>query len=359
MADLKNNVRDYAIIYLIAVVILAFLIPQLIYHQPFGSDTYEHIYKTSLLLKHGGLKKFYEKTDGVYNPTFSKYPFGLWYSGAILSKITGLSIKNIAIIVPLLGIISTAAAAILFSKLFLKNTFYSILSAALLLTIPLKSSSSLNYDTKTFVFPLTFFLLYLFFKKGPGFTIRCVLFGIISLFLILSHTATSLFIIISLLLYTVLDSLFSSSKKETINHIILSIVLLTVFSTSMIYFTRVYSHYYYDLYVIESVAESAPPLLFSIFDSIYIALENPSILTFASLTGIYLLIVCLAYLVGTMRILKRLCVFFGKHSHRIHLLFVYLSLPLFIAYIILTLVSDGIIINEKITRRKSNLLSTL
>src|SRR4030042_6909395 len=98
LLSLKENVHKTAFFYLlflIAILLLSFVAYIVIFASPSGTDVYTHMFNTQNMANSQSLSDFYEKSLNQEYEGFDS-PFGLWYFGSILMKITGLDIYTIA-----------------------------------------------------------------------------------------------------------------------------------------------------------------------------------------------------------------------------------------------------------------------
>src|SRR5665647_960340 len=86
-------------LFLLAVLLVSFIIPAINFGRFFGTDDYTHLFHTKEMASSSGIADFYEKIGSKVNdPTNAEnlynYPFGIWLFGATIAKITGLSVLS-------------------------------------------------------------------------------------------------------------------------------------------------------------------------------------------------------------------------------------------------------------------------
>ena len=130
LLSLKENVHKttfFYVLFLIAVLLLSFVAYIVIFASPSGTDVYTHMFNTQNMANSQSLSDFYENSLNQEYAGFD-YPFGLWYFGSILMKITGLDIYTIAYIIPLLLLFITLAIFFCYAYELTSSTGQSLLS---------------------------------------------------------------------------------------------------------------------------------------------------------------------------------------------------------------------------------------
>ncbi len=157
--NLRNTTAFY-LIFLLAVFLLSFVLYIVIFASPSGTDVYTHMFNTQNMANSKSLSDFYENSMNQEYPGFD-YPFGLWYFGSIMMKITGLDIYTIAYIIPLLLLFITLAIYFCYAYELTGSTDQSLLSLIFLVSMTQLALALLNYSTSIFVMPFLVLILYL------------------------------------------------------------------------------------------------------------------------------------------------------------------------------------------------------
>ncbi len=160
---IKENLRNttvFYLIFLIAIFLLSFVMYIVIFASPSGTDVYTHMFNTQNMANSKSLSDFYENSLNQEYAGFD-YPFGLWYFGSIMMKITGLDIYTIAYIIPLLLLFITLAIYFCYAYELTGSTDQSLLSLIFLVSMTQLALSLLNYSTSIFVMPFLVAILYL------------------------------------------------------------------------------------------------------------------------------------------------------------------------------------------------------
>jgi len=201
---IKENSRNsdfFYLLFLIAIVLLSFVLYVVIFASPSGTDVYTHMYNTQNMANSKSLTDFYEKSLNQEYAGFD-YPFGLWYFGSLTMKITGLDIYAIAYIIPLILIFILLGIYFCYAFELTDSSTKSLLSLIFLVSMTQVSLSLLNYSTSIFVMP---FLVTILFLAMRDINWKNVLLTSIIIFtLCFSHTGTFLFLIIFVVAYFLL-----------------------------------------------------------------------------------------------------------------------------------------------------------
>ena len=277
--------------YLVLLFSLAFLLPIIYFHHPFGDgDIYAHLYMTDLMSMSSSVDVFYGKLFSMYANPLSGYPYGMWLFGSITSQITDLSTRTIGCCLPLTWLFLTILSVFIFSRLFLKNSNKSILAAIFFITAPTISIESLGFYNRIFVLPFFFLLLYLIFNDKQTIFSKIPLFFAFSSIIILSHTGTAIFFVYVLLIYLLLKAIFTPGEKRFPNYVL----LLTFFLSWILVMKispQIYLNYWAKLRVFNSVIGSLPLDLSWLSNQYMLLIEykNLNYLIFLGLAYIFLL----------------------------------------------------------------------
>ncbi len=227
LLSLKENVHKttfFYLLFLIAILLLSFVAYIVIFASPSGTDVYTHMFNTQNMANSQSLSDFYENSLNQEYAGFD-YPFGLWYFGSILMKITGLDIYTIAYIIPLLLLFITLAIFFCYAYELTSSTDQSLLSLIFLVSMTQLALALLNYSTSIFVMPFLVAILYLAMRDITWKSV--LLIGILVFTLCFSHTGTFLFLITFVIAYFLLRAWIWG--KFDYNFYIVIVILLFCF----------------------------------------------------------------------------------------------------------------------------------
>jgi hypothetical protein len=178
-----------------------------------------------------GIYDFYSQMgEGASDPenpeNFYNYPFGLWFFGSLVSKITGLTVFTGNFIVIFLYLSVLIGTFYLYSGVFLDTKEKKIIALLFMLSMPNVVLILLNYRPSVFVLPFLFMTLFIAFQESVHWKLYPVLW--LSVFIItISHTGTFMFLISMSLGFYLLYSLFWGKFSRNI--------YITIVSTFLIY----------------------------------------------------------------------------------------------------------------------------
>ena len=224
---IKENLRNttaFYLLFLIAIVLLSFVLYVVIFASPSGTDVYTHMYNTQNMANSNSLSDFYENSLNQEYAGFD-YPFGLWYFGAIMMKITGLDIYSIAYIIPLLLLFITLAIYFCYAYELTRSIDQSLLSLIFLVSMTQLALALLNYSTSVFVMPFLVAILFLAMRDINW--KNALLISIIVFTLCFSHTGTFLFLITFVVSFFLLRALIWG--KFDYNFYVVIVVVLFCF----------------------------------------------------------------------------------------------------------------------------------
>ncbi|MDD1697273.1 MAG: hypothetical protein LUQ36_02825, partial [Methanoregula sp.] len=251
---IKENLRNttgFYLVFLIAVVLLSFVLYIILFASPSGTDVYTHMYNTQNMANSESLSDFYEIS---LNREYSgyDYPFGLWYFGSILMKITGLDIYTIAYIMPLLLLFVTLLIYFCYALELTNSTDQSLLSLIFLVSMTQLALMLLNYSTSIFVMPFLVAILYLAMRDINWKSI--LLIGILVFTLCFSHTGTFLFLTTFVIAYFLLRALIWG--KFDYNFFIVIVAILFCFIIAIGLFPFVQPQYINKGTLVISITQS-------------------------------------------------------------------------------------------------------
>lgn len=244
----KNNWnRPFILLsfFLLIVLLVSFIIPQLNFGRFYGTDGYSHLIATNQMASSKGLSDFYNNLgDTVSDPSddtnWFNYPFGLWLFGATIAKITGLPPITADFFFSTLFLLIIVGSFYVFSSLWLVSREQKLCATLFLLSMPASSIPIMNYSPSIFIIPLLFITLYIIFKEP--FTWKLLPIAWLSMFIIvISHTGTFMFLIsffvVFFLLYCLLWGKFSKSLFTAI------FSLLIIYIISVMWFPNIIHQY--------------------------------------------------------------------------------------------------------------------
>jgi hypothetical protein len=200
----STNTTFFYLLFLIAIILLSFVLYIVIFASPSGTDVYSHMYNTQNMAESNSLSEFYDRSlSQEYSGV--DYPFGLWYFGSITMKVTGLDVYTIAYIIPLLLLFIILGMFFCYAFTLTASTHQSLLSLIFLVSMTQLALNLLNYSTSVFVMP---FLITIFFLSLRDIEWKNILLMSVILFtLCFTHTGTFLFLTIFAVTYVLLRAL--------------------------------------------------------------------------------------------------------------------------------------------------------
>jgi hypothetical protein len=197
----SRNSDFFYLLFLVAIILLSFVLYVVVFASPSGTDVYTHMYNTQNMANSKSLSDFYDQSLSQEYAGFD-YPFGLWYFGSTVMKITGLDVYAIAYVIPLILIFILLGIFFCYASELTGSSAQSILSLIFLVSMTQIALSLLNYSTSIFVMP--FLVAILFLAIGDIDWKKILLISILIFTLCFSHTGTFLFLIIFAVTYFLL-----------------------------------------------------------------------------------------------------------------------------------------------------------
>jgi len=186
--------------FLIAVLVIGYLIPALYFGRPFGTDTYTHIFHAQEMYGTDSLFDFYDELGKkVLNPDLDdnlfNYPFGSWLFIAVLAKVTSLAPDTTAYIFSALFLVIAALSYYIYAGLFLETKSQKIFALLFLFSMPNVVLTVNNYRPSTFVLPFLLFAIYAAYSEEI--TVKNLFIIALAVFAIaLTHTGTLIYLMI-------------------------------------------------------------------------------------------------------------------------------------------------------------------
>lgn len=188
------------LVFLIAVLVIGYLIPALYFGRPFGTDTYTHIFHAQEMYGTDSLFDFYDELGKkVLNPDLDdnlfNYPFGSWLFIAVLAKVTSLAPDTTAYLFSTLFLVISALSYYIYAGLFLETKSQKVFALLFLFSMPNVVLTVNNYRPSTFVLPFLLFAIYVAYSEEI--TIQNLFIIALTVFAIaLTHTGTLIYLMI-------------------------------------------------------------------------------------------------------------------------------------------------------------------
>ena len=236
-SPLKNATsRGYVLltIFLLAVILISFIIPVLNFGRFFGTDDYTHLFFTKEMILSNGMMDFYDIMGTfVSNPSSGansyNYPFGLWLFGATIAKITGMPLMVAELLFVILFLFVILGSYYVYSSTFLESKEQKILALLFLISMPSTALELLSYRPSIFILPFLFILLYIALKEPVPWKLLPILW--LSIFvIIISHTGTFIFLISISIVFFLLYCLLWGEFPLCMYITLLSTFIIYIFS---------------------------------------------------------------------------------------------------------------------------------
>ncbi|WP_292349659.1 hypothetical protein [Methanoregula sp. PtaU1.Bin006] len=219
------------LILLFVTVILGFLFPVIVYQYPRGSDVFTHMYTTNIMSETNSLTEFYNRAINAEYGGYD-YPFGMWYYGAIVMKVTGIDVYQLAIVLPCCLFVILLIVFYSYADFILGDKTKAIASLIFLLSMPSFALSVLNYSTSKFVsiFIITILLFALIEEKIKNYVVVLLLVFTLTF----THTGSFLFLTFFAIAYFLINALVWKRFDRSIYLLIVSSLFLYI-STMQIF----------------------------------------------------------------------------------------------------------------------------
>lgn len=249
----QNLTKDtsYLIYFLLMLIVLAYVIPTIIFQSPFGTDVYTHMYNTLRMENSNSLFEFYEKFFQEED-LFYDYPFGLWFFGSIVTKVTGMNIHELVYVLTLALSIISIPVYYTYAYRLLQSRNSAILASIFLISMPLLSISMLNYSTSRFVTVILIVAIYISINKPNLSSIFIA--GMLVFSLVFTHTGTYMFLMFFSMAYFIFFALLW--KRFDAGMYILIVSLLFFYIMAVQLFPYVQPQYIDKGRMVISISES-------------------------------------------------------------------------------------------------------
>lgn len=232
----KDKGTILLIFFLIAVLVISFILPYMYFGRLYGTDDYTHLFHTGKMASATSISSFYNNmidevsnTEAEINPFY--YPFGLWLFGSELIKMTGLPALDAIMIFAILFFFLVIGTFYLYSGLFLKTQKQRILAVLFFMSMPNMALMALSYRPAVFVIPFLLVIIYAIFQEPVN--LKLIPPMLISIFVIvISHTGTYIFLISVSITFFFLYCLIWGKFSRIVFFTILSSFIIYVISLS-------------------------------------------------------------------------------------------------------------------------------
>jgi hypothetical protein len=222
-------------ILLLVVVILGFFIPMIVHQSPRGSDVFTHMYSTNIMSETNSLTEFYNRAINAEYGGYD-YPFGMWYYGAIVMKVTGIDVFQLAVVLPCCLFIILLIVFYSYADFILGDKTKALASLIFLLSIPSFALGVLNFSTSRFVsiFIITILLFALIEEKIKNYIVVLLLVFTLTF----THTGSFLFLTFFAISYFLLSALIWRRFDRSIYLLIVSSLFLYIFTMQIFPFVQ-------------------------------------------------------------------------------------------------------------------------
>jgi hypothetical protein len=237
--NIKNSFsadsNAFLLVFLISMIILAYIVPTFIFQAPSGTDVFVHMVNTERMSDTYSITDFYEKSFSQESLSYD-YPLGLWFYSSIVMKVTGMDIYTIVYVLPLLLMILSALLMYVYTFELLASKKMAILSIIFFLSMPLMAISMLNFSTSRFT---TIFLIAIIFLSIRQMNIRNFLItGILVFTLAFTHTGTFMFLMLFSIMYFILSALVWKKFDRSMYFLIVFIFFIYIVTVGLFPFIQ-------------------------------------------------------------------------------------------------------------------------
>lgn len=195
----------YPLFFFIIIILFAYTIPLFISSIPSGSDVYFHMVSTDRMYHSESLvdfiiKSFYQEYLGF------DYPFGMWYFGAIVMKITGISVIEMVTLLPMLLIFISFVVYYVYANKLLRKKEWAVISLIFLISMPLLAINMLNFQTSRFISVFLVMILLIIVDEKKKWQNLPLLMAI-PFIMAITHTGTYMFLVFFSTSYLILYAL--------------------------------------------------------------------------------------------------------------------------------------------------------
>ncbi|MFC2162172.1 hypothetical protein ACFLRF_00690 [Candidatus Altiarchaeota archaeon] len=241
--DHSSSVNKLLLVLVAGIFILGYLMPVIVQFRPYGTDVYSHMVYTKRIYDVDSLDAFYEsiRVESKDEELGYGYPFGLWFFGAVVAKVTGVDPYLTAYFLPVIIVFILCILYYSLARIFLESSHGAMISVGFMLSMPVISITLLRYRTSVFATLFLFLLLYINQKANIRLRKNIPLTILFVFVLCVSHTGTYLFLISFVIAYVFIKS-FGWGLFQRRMYSLLTI-LLVVYAVTMWYFPNIHLQY--------------------------------------------------------------------------------------------------------------------
>ncbi len=300
--------------FVIAVLIITYVIPTFANPTPYGTDTYTHLYHVTRMSSTFSMEEYYDNQRKMGDESFT-YPFALWLFGSIIKKITGLSIIFIGKYIPIIFLFVSLFMYYSFSKRFLSGRYQKMLAILFLISMPLTARIN-TYVSSSIALFFLIILLHLLYNYKFDFKIA-FLFFVSAFMLTVSHVGTLMFFVNFLFLYFILSSFVK--RKIDNNFFIATILTMAAYYIATFLFNEIRPQYIQKTKMVLKIGNILSKLNLEFLDISNILYENvfknTQIIYFLFLFGILYFASMMSAVVG-----KKVHSYLQKHARNLILM---------------------------------------
>jgi hypothetical protein len=252
----KTRQTFYLYIFFFFIFFLAYFLYVFFFFSASGADVYLHMVNTNRMVESNSITEFYQKSMMDEFLGYD-YPFGLWYFGSIVIKITGIDIYTLVAVLPFILMVGVLLIFYCYANELLRSEDASVISLIMLISMPYISLLFLNYSAGVFTLGFLITALYLSLKKTRVANLFLVLILVITL--CVSHTGTFVFFIFTALVFFIFRALIW--KKFDVNFFLLLAMIIFGYNFTVQLFPVIQSHYVDKGYLIISTSSSFADVL--------------------------------------------------------------------------------------------------
>ncbi|MDG6250038.1 hypothetical protein, partial [Methanocalculus sp.] len=232
----KDDCYNIILLFLLTVLIIAFVIPIFSYGRLFGTDEYTHLFHAIQIFLTDSMGDFYQQvTSMVSNPDDPNapytYPFAIWLLGGTVAKLIGTDPKTAIYLYAVISVFILLITFYLYSDLFLKTKTQKLLALLFLLSMPNIALIAVNFRPSSIVLPFVLLSLYCVMKEK--FSWKLAIMMIVSVFIItIMHTGTYIFLLSLSLVFLFLYCLVWGKFSKPVYLMSASMLFIYVISVS-------------------------------------------------------------------------------------------------------------------------------
>jgi hypothetical protein len=227
-----NSCRGILLLFLAAVIFIAYIIPCLSYGSLFGTDEYTHLLHTSEIYSSSSLAEFYQTLSGkvsnpdAHNAPFN-YPFGLWLFGGTISKIIDTDPHTASFLYSLIFVGILLVGFYHYAGIFFNTETQKLLALLLLVSMPNIAMSIPGFRPSVIVLPLLLLSLSGALKEQIDWKSAVLIISSVCM-MVITHTGTFIFLLGFSIAFLLLYSLFWGQFSKPMFFLSASMVVIYV-----------------------------------------------------------------------------------------------------------------------------------